>query len=222
MIWFRTFSKRNRGGTGENSFASSFAVYGRGRVHPSGIQGGPAHWVKKVEECIRAANRVGDMHDRPVQAGLAGWMVHQLISGILSIRCPVRPLSTTEVSHEKLVRGGCVLPAWHGIERRSNSALLQNPRVFAPSERRFLFFWAMGARHTLTKRDFHEDSIRDSRHAWRCRSARRTMSNTRPCSSGGEPPHGSDQAGRSAFDHYATGNRRAGRSGGRRRAGLAA
>jgi len=62
-------------------FRLILAVSWTRRVHPSGHQGGPAHWVKKVEECIRAANRVGDMHDRPVQAGLAGWMVHQLIPG---------------------------------------------------------------------------------------------------------------------------------------------
>jgi AcrR family transcriptional regulator len=68
------------------------------------IQGGPAHWVKKVEECIRAANRVGDMHDRPVQAGLAGWMVHQLISGILIHSLPGQAVIDYGVSHEKLVK----------------------------------------------------------------------------------------------------------------------
>ena len=67
------------------------------------IQGGPARWVKKVEECIRAANRVGDMLDRPVRASLAGWMVHQLISGILIHSLPGRAVIDYGVSHENLV-----------------------------------------------------------------------------------------------------------------------
>ena len=68
------------------------------------IQGGPARWVKKVEECIRAANRVGDMLDRPVQASLAGWMVHQLISGILIHSLPGQAVIDYGVSHEELVK----------------------------------------------------------------------------------------------------------------------
>ena len=68
------------------------------------IQGGPTRWVKKVEECIRAANRVGDMLDRPVQASLAGWMVHQLISGILIHSLPGQAVIDYGVPHEELVK----------------------------------------------------------------------------------------------------------------------
>ena len=68
------------------------------------IQGGPSRWVKKVEECIKAANRAGDMLDRPVQANLAGWMVHQLITGILLHTLPREAVIDYGVSHEELVK----------------------------------------------------------------------------------------------------------------------
>ena len=68
------------------------------------IQGGPSRWVKKVEECIKAANRAGDMLDRPVQANLAGWMVHQLITGIMLHTLPREAVVDYGVSHEELVK----------------------------------------------------------------------------------------------------------------------
>ncbi len=68
------------------------------------IQGGPSRWVTKVEQCIKAANRAGDMLDRPVQANLAGWMVHQLITGILLHTLPREAVIDYGVSHEELVK----------------------------------------------------------------------------------------------------------------------
>jgi len=68
------------------------------------IQGGPSRWVTKVEQCIKAANRAGDMLDRPVQANLAGWMVHQLITGIMLHTLPREAVIDYGVSHEELVK----------------------------------------------------------------------------------------------------------------------
>jgi AcrR family transcriptional regulator len=68
------------------------------------IQGGPLRWVKKVEECIKAANRAGDMLDQPVRASLAGWMVHQLISGIMVHSLPGQSVIDYGVPHEELVK----------------------------------------------------------------------------------------------------------------------
>jgi AcrR family transcriptional regulator len=68
------------------------------------IQGGPSRWVKKVEECVRAANRAGDMLDRPVPASLAGWMVHQLISGFMIHSLPGESVIDYEVSHEEFLK----------------------------------------------------------------------------------------------------------------------
>ena len=68
------------------------------------IQGGPSRWVTKVEQCIKAANRAGDMLDRPVQANLAGWMVHQLITGILLHNLPREAVIDYGVSHEELAK----------------------------------------------------------------------------------------------------------------------
>jgi AcrR family transcriptional regulator len=69
-----------------------------------GIQGGPFHWVQKVEECIEAAKAAGDMVDRPVQASLGGWLAHQLIAGIMMHYLPVEPVIDYGVPREKLVK----------------------------------------------------------------------------------------------------------------------
>jgi TetR/AcrR family transcriptional regulator, transcriptional repressor of aconitase len=68
------------------------------------IQGGPSRWVKKVEECINVANRAGDMLNRPVSASLAGWMVHQLITGIMLHSLPREAVIDYRVSHDELVK----------------------------------------------------------------------------------------------------------------------
>jgi AcrR family transcriptional regulator len=68
------------------------------------IQGGPCRWVKKVAACIKAANRAGDLLARPVSASLAGWMVHQLITGLLLHSLPREAVIDYRVSHEELVQ----------------------------------------------------------------------------------------------------------------------
>jgi AcrR family transcriptional regulator len=68
------------------------------------IQGGPLRWVLKVEECIKAASRAGDLLDEPVRANLAGWMVHQLISGIMLHSLPRKAVIDYGVSHEEFVK----------------------------------------------------------------------------------------------------------------------
>jgi AcrR family transcriptional regulator len=68
------------------------------------IQGGPSRWVKKVEACLKAANRAGDMQDRSVRASVAGWMVHQLITGILLHSLPRKAVIDYGVPREELVK----------------------------------------------------------------------------------------------------------------------
>jgi AcrR family transcriptional regulator len=68
-----------------------------------GIQEGPSHWVKKIEECVEAAKAAGDMVDEPVLPRLGGWCVHQLIVGFLINFLPVDPVIDYGVSREKLV-----------------------------------------------------------------------------------------------------------------------
>jgi AcrR family transcriptional regulator len=68
------------------------------------IQGGPARWVRKVEECIKAAGRAGDVLERPVRANLAGWMVHQLITGIILHSLPGQSVIGYGVSDGELVK----------------------------------------------------------------------------------------------------------------------
>jgi AcrR family transcriptional regulator len=68
------------------------------------VQGGPLRLAKKVEECLSAANRAGDMLATPVRAGLAGWMVHLLISGVMIHSLPSEPVIDYGVSQRELVK----------------------------------------------------------------------------------------------------------------------
>jgi AcrR family transcriptional regulator len=68
------------------------------------IQGGPMQMVKKMEECITAANHAGDMYDEPVRASLAGWMVHHLISGIMVHSLPNESIIEYGIPHKELVK----------------------------------------------------------------------------------------------------------------------
>jgi len=67
------------------------------------IQGGPMRWVAKVEECIKAAGRTGDLLVPSVPPGLAGWLVHQLVSGILVHMLPREDVVDYGVSRGELV-----------------------------------------------------------------------------------------------------------------------
>jgi AcrR family transcriptional regulator len=75
-----------------------------GEFTRAAIQGAPLHWVKKVEECIVAAKKAGDMLGTSVCAGLGGWFVHQLISGILMHSLPAVSVIDYRVSRAKLRR----------------------------------------------------------------------------------------------------------------------
>ncbi|MEN6449493.1 MAG: TetR/AcrR family transcriptional regulator [Thermoguttaceae bacterium] len=68
-----------------------------------GLEGGPHRWVRKLQECIEAAAAAGDMVDDPAPAPLAGWLVHQLIAGILMHFLPDKPVIDYGVSRKKLV-----------------------------------------------------------------------------------------------------------------------
>jgi AcrR family transcriptional regulator len=59
------------------------------------IQGGPARWVRKLEECGKAASRAGDVR--------AGWMVHQLVTGIILHSLPGESVIDYGVAHDELV-----------------------------------------------------------------------------------------------------------------------
>jgi len=68
-----------------------------------GLQGGPSHWVQKIEECVEAAKAAGDMVDEPVPTNLGGWCIHQLISGFVMHFLPVDPVIDYGVSRDELV-----------------------------------------------------------------------------------------------------------------------
>jgi AcrR family transcriptional regulator len=67
------------------------------------IQGGLSDWVKKVEQCIQAAQAAGDMVETPVRANLGGWFVHHLISGILIHSLPASSIIDYGVPREEIL-----------------------------------------------------------------------------------------------------------------------
>jgi AcrR family transcriptional regulator len=68
-----------------------------------GIQGGPAHWVQKVKECVAAAKAAGDMVDEPIPINLGGWCIHQMISGFVMHSLPPDPVINYGIRREELV-----------------------------------------------------------------------------------------------------------------------
>jgi AcrR family transcriptional regulator len=68
------------------------------------IQGGPCHWVRKVEECIRASKAVGDMVEGALPTALGAWCAHQLIAGMGIHFLPADPAVDYGVSREELMR----------------------------------------------------------------------------------------------------------------------
>ena len=68
-----------------------------------GLQGGPSHWVQKIEECVEAAKAAGDMVDGPVPTSLGGWCTHHLISGFMMHFLPVDPVIDYGIPREELV-----------------------------------------------------------------------------------------------------------------------
>lgn len=68
------------------------------------VQGGPSHWVQKVKECIEAAKAAGDIVDGPVQASMGGWLVHQLITGILVHLLPAQEVINYGITQKELVK----------------------------------------------------------------------------------------------------------------------
>jgi AcrR family transcriptional regulator len=67
------------------------------------VQGGPSHWVRKVEECLQAAIEAGDAVDGQVRPALAGWFVQQMASMVMVHLLPSEPVIDFGVSREELV-----------------------------------------------------------------------------------------------------------------------
>jgi AcrR family transcriptional regulator len=68
------------------------------------IQGGPLHWVSKVEECVKAAKTAGDLVDGPIKTNLGGWFVHQLITGIMVHMLPSEVVIDYGIPRKELVK----------------------------------------------------------------------------------------------------------------------
>jgi AcrR family transcriptional regulator len=67
------------------------------------LQGIASQWVRKVEECIKAAVAAGDAVDGPVQPNLRGWFAHDLVAMLMIHLFPANPVVDYGVSREKLV-----------------------------------------------------------------------------------------------------------------------
>ena len=67
------------------------------------LRQGPAHWVGKVEECLKAAVAAGEAVNGPVLPNLRGWFVHHLAVTLRSYAVPAPPALDYGVPRDKLV-----------------------------------------------------------------------------------------------------------------------
>jgi AcrR family transcriptional regulator len=67
------------------------------------VQGGPSRWVRKAEECLRAAIEAGDAIDGQVRPALAGWFVHHIAAMVMIHLLPAEPVIDFCVPREELV-----------------------------------------------------------------------------------------------------------------------
>jgi AcrR family transcriptional regulator len=67
------------------------------------LQGMAADWVRKVQECVRAAVAAGDAVEGPVRPSLQGWFANDLFAMLLIHLSPTKPVVDYEMSREKLV-----------------------------------------------------------------------------------------------------------------------
>jgi AcrR family transcriptional regulator len=68
------------------------------------LQGVPLHWVQKIRECLEAARAAGDLTDAPMRLELSGWLVHQLVAGVVMHSLPGEAVIDYGVPREELVR----------------------------------------------------------------------------------------------------------------------
>jgi AcrR family transcriptional regulator len=61
-----------------------------------------AHWVAKVEECLKAAAAAGEAVNRPAPPNLRGWFAHHLAVMLMNHLLPAQPIADYGVSREKL------------------------------------------------------------------------------------------------------------------------
>jgi AcrR family transcriptional regulator len=67
------------------------------------LNGVVAHWVDKVEECIKAAIAAGDVVDGPVSPRLRGWFTSHLAAMVMHILQPAEPVVDYGMPREKLI-----------------------------------------------------------------------------------------------------------------------
>jgi AcrR family transcriptional regulator len=66
------------------------------------LQGMPSQWVRKVEECLKAAIAAGDALDGPVLPGLRAWFGHHLAAIVMTHLVPDEPVVDYGLEREKL------------------------------------------------------------------------------------------------------------------------
>jgi AcrR family transcriptional regulator len=67
------------------------------------LQGMPAHWVRKVEECLQAAIAAGDAVAGPLSPRLAAWFAHHVATQVLTHLLPANPTIDYGEAREQLV-----------------------------------------------------------------------------------------------------------------------
>jgi AcrR family transcriptional regulator len=82
-----------------------------GEFARTAIQGGPAHWVQKLEVCFQAAVASGDAVPNEVHPNVAGWFINQMAAMVMVHLLPAKPIVEYHVSREELVEQA----VWFGL-----------------------------------------------------------------------------------------------------------
>jgi AcrR family transcriptional regulator len=67
------------------------------------LRGMPSLWVRKVEECLTAAQAAGDAVEGPLRPGLGGWFAHHLAVMLKINLQPAEPVVDYGLPREKLM-----------------------------------------------------------------------------------------------------------------------
>ncbi len=68
-----------------------------------GLQEGPAHWVQKVADCMKAAADAGEVLDGHVYPESGGWFIQQMVAMVMFHVLPVKPAIDFRLSREELI-----------------------------------------------------------------------------------------------------------------------
>ena len=102
-----------------------------------GLQEGPAHWVRKVADCVKAAADAGEVVDGHIYPESGGWFIQQMVAMVMFHVFPQKPAIDFGLSREELIKQ-MVWFSLRGIGLKDESIQRYfNKKALAQFEKRF-------------------------------------------------------------------------------------